>query len=81
MKTKAITTRCLEVLALAMIGEGVVGLLRPRSYFLFWKIGPHWLRRTTEFFAKHHETTRLLCLMEIGVGLRLALHELDTESA
>jgi hypothetical protein len=77
MKTTTITNRCIEVLALAMIGEGVVGLLRPRRYSLFWKVGPHWLRRTTETLAAHREATRLLCVGEIALGLWLALRELE----
>lgn len=32
MKTKHITGLCIEVLALSMIGEGIVGFLRPSRY-------------------------------------------------
>ncbi len=77
MKTNTIATRCLEVLALAMIGEGIVGLLRPRRYSLFWKIGPDWLRTTVETLAEHREATRLLCAGEIAFGLWLALREIE----
>ncbi|MEO8353228.1 MAG: hypothetical protein ABI680_15975 [Chthoniobacteraceae bacterium] len=77
MKTTTIATRCVEVLALAMIGEGIVGLLRPRRYSLFWKIGPNWLCGTAETLADNHETTRLLCAGEIALGLWLALREIE----
>lgn len=79
MKTSTTTlaSRSLEVLALAMIGEGVVGLLHPRRYSLFWQIGPPWLRHTTQTLAEHRDATRLMCAGEIAVGLWLALREID----
>lgn len=77
MKTNIIAARGLEILALAMVGEGVIGLLRPRRYSLFWKLGPGWLRHTTETLAEHREATRLLCAGEIALGLWLAMHEMD----
>jgi hypothetical protein len=77
MKAKTLAARGLEILALAMIGEGVVGLLRPRRYSLFWKIGPHWLRETAETLAEHREATRLICLGEIALGLWIALREIE----
>jgi hypothetical protein len=77
MKTTTIATRSLEVLALAMIGEGIVGLLRPRRYSLFWRIGPEWLRQTAETFARHREAIRLICVGEIALGLWIALKEME----
>jgi hypothetical protein len=77
MKKNTIAPRCLEVFALAMIGEGIVGLLHPRRYSLFWRIGPAWLRDTAETFAKHREATRLICAGEIALGLWLALREIE----
>lgn len=77
MKTNRIGKHALEVLGLLMIGEGVVGMIHPRRYSLFWKRGPQWLRDTTEFLAEHAETTRVLCAAEIAAGLWLALHEID----
>ncbi len=75
MKTISITDRCLEVLALAMIGEGIVGLLRPSRYSRFWKVGPEPVREFTEYLAEHRDLTRAFCVGEIAVGLRLALRE------
>lgn len=77
MKTKTLATRGLEVFALAMIGEGIVGLLHPQRYSLFWKVGPTWLRETAETLAEHREATRLMCLAEIGLGLWIALREIE----
>lgn len=77
MNTNTITRRCLEVLALSMIGEGFVGLLRPRRYSRFWKLGPRPIRELMETLAEHRDVTRLICVGEVALGLWLAFHELD----
>jgi hypothetical protein len=77
MKVPTLATRCLEVLALAVIGEGIVGLLHPKRYSLFWKLGPKPVRELTETLANNRDITRLLCAGEIGLGLWLALHEIE----
>jgi hypothetical protein len=77
MKTHCAAKRGLEVLGLMMIGEGVVGLLFPTRYSLFWKIGPRWMRQAVRVLAENPNTTRLLCAGEIAAGLWLAAHELD----
>ena len=68
MKPGGIGRRALEVLGLAMIGEGVVGTIQPRRYPLFWKRGPQWLRDTAEFFADRPDMTRLVCMAEAAAG-------------
>jgi hypothetical protein len=40
MKAQCIAKRGLEILGLMMIGEGIMGLLFPTQYSLFWKVGP-----------------------------------------
>lgn len=77
MKTNCIAKRSLELLGLMMIGEGVVGSIRPRRYSLFWKVGPKWLRDSVETLAEHRAASRLLCLGEIAAGLWLALREIE----
>ncbi len=77
MKPKTLASHSMEILALAMIGEGIVGLLRPQRYLLFWKVGPTWLRDTAKALAEHREATRLMCLAEIGLGLWIALREIE----
>lgn len=72
-----VTKRALEVLGLMMIGEGVIGLLHPRRYSLFWKIGPDWMRNSMDTLAEHREMTRLLCVGEIVAGLWLSLREIE----
>jgi hypothetical protein len=77
MKNKSVIKRGLELFGLMMIGEGIVGLLRPRRYSLLWKIGPAWLRDSMTLLAEHREATRLLCAGEIAAGLWLALREIE----
>ncbi|MGI8437228.1 MAG: hypothetical protein ACR2NX_10035 [Chthoniobacterales bacterium] len=77
MKTNCMVKRGLEILGLMMIGEGLVGLIRPRRYSLFWNLGPKWLRETVETLAEHPEATRLLCAGELATGLWLALREIE----
>lgn len=59
-----------------MIGEGVVGALFPNRYSLFWRIGPHWMRKAAVAFAERPKMTRLLCVGEIAAGLWIAAYEL-----
>lgn len=77
MKKDCIGKRGLELLGLMMIGEGVVGLLFPTRYSLFWKIGPRWMRQAVTALAENPNTTRLLCAGEIAAGVWLAARELD----
>jgi hypothetical protein len=77
MKTKTLTTSALELLGLTMIGEGIVGLLFPRRYVRFWKVGPQWLRAARDSLADHPNATSMLCACEIAAGFWLAVHQLD----
>jgi hypothetical protein len=77
MKVDWIAKRGLEVLGLMMIGEGVMGMVFPRRYSLFWKIGPAWMRNTVVWLAEHPEMTRALCAAEIAGGVALAVHTLE----
>jgi hypothetical protein len=77
MKTHCAAKRALELIGLMMVGGGMVGLLFPTRYSLFWKIGPRWMRQAVTVLAKNPNATRLLCVGEIAAGLWLAAHELN----
>lgn len=79
MKTHCLAKRGLEVLGLMMIGEGVVGLLFPTRYSLFWKVGPQWMRDAVSALAENPNATRLLCAGEVAAGMWLATRELDEQ--
>jgi hypothetical protein len=53
----------------ALIGDGVAGLIWPSRYLRFLKAGPPAIRDTLEAFAENPAVTRAACLAEIGVGL------------
>lgn len=77
MKANCMARRGLELLGLMMIGEGMIALLHPRRYSLFWKIGPAPLQDFLETLAAHRGITRALCIGEIAVGFWLALREIE----
>lgn len=72
----------LELVAIAMIGDGVLGVLFPKGHARLWKIGPSAWQEATEQFAQNPDATRILSLAEIiiGVVLAFAQHEQWEES-
>ncbi|HKX32741.1 MAG TPA: hypothetical protein VJ302_33955 [Blastocatellia bacterium] len=69
--------RLKELMAIWMIGEGIVGALRPRRYMRLWRFGPEPYRNLIDTLAEHQGTTRILCAAEAGVGLWWALRQLS----
>lgn len=61
-----------ELLGLAMIGEGIMGMIYPRKYSLLWKIGPEPFREFMETIAENPEKARLIYAAEAGIGFWLA---------
>jgi hypothetical protein len=72
MKTNLTTRRLLEGLALFLIGDGVMGLLKPRRRSLLWDCGPEFLREFTEMLAEHRPLARGIYVAEIALGLLVA---------
>ena len=62
----------LELVAIAMIGDGVLGVLFPKGHARLWKVGPSVWQDATEKFADNPDATRILSLGEIIVGVVLA---------
>ena len=60
-----------ELLAIALIGEGVAGFLAPRRYVRLWKFGPVPYRAVVDWLAERPALTRVLCVLEAGVGVWL----------
>jgi hypothetical protein len=44
--------RIAELLAMLMIGEGVLTIIAPRRHSLLWEFGPEGYRRSVEAFAE-----------------------------
>jgi hypothetical protein len=72
MKANLTTRRLIEGFALFLIGDGVMGLLKPRRHSLLWDCGPKSLREFTEMLANHTPLARGIYLAEIAIGLLLA---------
>jgi len=67
--------RMKELAAIAMIGDGVVGLVAPRRHSLLWKLGPEGYQEAIRWFAARPAVVRLLAGAEVGAGLWLALRQ------
>lgn len=67
--------RMKELLAIGMIGEGVIGFLAPKRYMQLWKFGPKPYQEFIESIVEHPNLTRLCCGVEVGVGIWLALRQ------
>ncbi len=66
-----------ELIGLAMIGEGIVGLVEPKKYFLFWNLGLKPLEKLKRKAADNPETMRLFYAAEAGLCLWLAKSQLE----
>lgn len=62
-----------ELLAILIIGDGVVGLAAPRRHSLLWRFGPEGYKRAMTSFAKRPILVRILSAVSVGAGLWLAL--------
>ena len=67
-----ITKRILELAGLVLIGDGLMGLLRPRRHSLLWHVGPQLTKAITEELADHPQTARAIYAAELALGVALA---------
>lgn len=67
--------RIKELIALWMLGEGIVGSLRPKRYLQLWRFGPKPYRKFIDALTDHPNATRAVCAAEAGVGLWWALKQ------
>ncbi len=67
MTNKLLGRRLLEAGGLFLIGDGVMGLLRPRRHSWLWHFGPELGRAMTEELAEHPKLARSVYLAEVAV--------------
>ncbi|MFL6584987.1 MAG: hypothetical protein ACJ8KU_10785 [Chthoniobacterales bacterium] len=72
MSKNLVLRRALEVGALFLIGDGVMGLITPRRHSLLWRFGPELAKAATEELAEHPKTARAIYLAELAAGVALA---------
>jgi hypothetical protein len=69
--------RLLELAGLILIGDGLMGLLRPRRHSLLWHVGPQLAKAVTEELADHPQTARAIYAAELAAGVILASLQLS----
>ncbi|HXA10309.1 MAG TPA: hypothetical protein VNW28_10020 [Chthoniobacterales bacterium] len=72
MTNNLMIRRLIQLGALCLIGDGVMGLLKPRWHSLLWHCGPQIARAATEELAEHPNTARAVYLAEAAIGVALA---------
>ena len=75
MTSNLATRRLVQLGALFLIGDGVMGLLKPRWQSLLWHFGPELARAVTEELADHPKTARTVYLAEVALGIVLAARQ------
>ena len=71
--------RMKELLALVLIGEGVVGMLNPVGHLRLWEMGPRPLRELVKWCEERPGLMRLVWAAQAGVGLWLATRQFPRE--
>jgi len=72
MTNNLITRRVIQLGAFFLIGDGVMGLFKPRWHSLLWHFGPQLARAATEELAEHPNTARAVYLAEAAIGIAIA---------
>ena len=67
--------RVVQLVALVMVGDGVVGFLKPRWHSLLWDLGPKPYRDLMIHFARKPGTARLVYAAEVILGTWLAARQ------
>ncbi len=71
--------RLMELGALFMIGDGIMGLIKPRWHSLLWHFGPELAKAVTEELAEHPRTARVIYAAEVAVGIAIAAQQTPEE--
>jgi hypothetical protein len=77
MTSKLISRRLLETVGLFLIGDGLMGILRPRRHSLLWHFGPELGRAVTEELVEHPKMARSVYLAEVALGIVLSCAQTD----
>ena len=75
MTNNLIGRRIIQVSALFLIGDGVMGVLKPRWHSLLWHCGPQLARAAAEELAEHPNTARAVYFLEAAIGIAIAAQQ------
>ena len=71
MENNSLTRILLQAGGLVLLGNGLMGLIKPRWHSLLWQYGPSLTHAMSEELATHPKTARAVCLAEAAAGLAL----------
>lgn len=77
MTSKLIGRRAVEAGGLFLIGDGIMGLLRPRRYTMLWHVGPQLGKAAIEELADHPRLARSVYAAEVALGLALFVSQIS----
>ncbi len=72
MKNELVIRRIIEVGALFLIGDGIMGLIKPCWHSRIWHFGPQLAQAVTEELADHPNTARAVYAAEVAIGIVIA---------
>ena len=67
--------RMIQLVALVMVGDGVVGFFKPRWHSLLWDVGPDPFRNAMHRLAEEPAKARWLYGLETVVGAWIATRQ------
>ena len=73
MKNDLLIRRIIELGALFLIGDGIMGLIKPRWHSRLWHFGPQLARAVIEELAEHPNIARGVYAAETAIGIAIAL--------
>ena len=74
-----ICRRGLELLAMMMIGEGMIIMMQPRRHMRLWRMGPPQLRDLVLEFERRPALSTAMGAAEAALGLWLASRVVEEE--
>ncbi len=72
MNGELVTRRVVETAALFLIGDGIMGLLKPRWHSRLWHFGPDIAKTATEELAANPNAARAIYALEAAIGIAIA---------
>jgi hypothetical protein len=75
-----IAARIKELIALTMIGEGVIGMLDPKGHLRLWRVRPRPLRKVVDWSLGRPGLMRARWVGQIGLGVLWAMRLLSKEA-
>ncbi len=72
VKNDLVIRRIIEVGALFLIGDGIMGLIKPRWHSRLWNLGPQLALAATEELAAHPKMARAVYAAEAAIGIAIA---------